>query len=93
MDKEILAFYVENGFSTYSIAKKINKSQTTVNYWLKKYNLKTKNNSFKNGYHKSNKVDIQNQVCFICGNTLTIKNAYLRKDRNVYFLKCKNVFQ
>jgi transposase len=92
MDRDLLVSYVEQGLSIYTIGKKFNKAPTTVKYWLSKYNLKTKNKSFKDGYHHSNpkKVDIQNQFCSICNDKLTSENAYFRKNRKIYCPKCKN---
>ncbi len=63
MDKEKLIELIELGFTQNEIGKHINKSQTTVGYWLRKYDLKTKNfrigdpkfyesESFKNKKHK-----------------------------------------
>lgn len=42
MDKEILIKYCNNGLSTYKIAKLLGIGQTSVRYWLKKYNLSTR---------------------------------------------------
>jgi len=42
MDKNKLIEYCDLGLSSYSIANKENISQTSVRYWLNKYNLKTK---------------------------------------------------
>lgn len=39
--KEILESLISEGLSTYQIGKKLSKSQTTIRYHLKKYNLKT----------------------------------------------------
>lgn len=41
VNKEVLELDVNSGFSSYEIAKKYNKSQTTIRYWLKKFCLKT----------------------------------------------------
>lgn len=41
MNLEILQQLIGENKSTYQIAKSTNKSQTTVRYWLNKYNLKT----------------------------------------------------
>ena len=41
MDKEILQELCLKGLSTHKISKELKKGQTTVRYWLKKYNLKT----------------------------------------------------
>lgn len=41
MDKMLLESYVSNGFSIRRIAKIVEKSPTTVKYWLYKHGLKT----------------------------------------------------
>lgn len=41
MNNNELQLDVQNGFSSYELARKYNKSQTTIRYWLKKYGLKT----------------------------------------------------
>ena len=41
MDKEILKKQIKKGYSSYKISESLNKSQTTIRYWLKKHNLKT----------------------------------------------------
>ena len=41
MDKELLESLIEQHLSTYEIALKTEKSQTSIRYWLKKYDLKT----------------------------------------------------
>jgi hypothetical protein len=42
MDKKILEIYIEQGMSTYQIAKEENCGQTNVRHWLNKYDLSTK---------------------------------------------------
>lgn len=42
MRKEHLEELVKKGLSQREIGEKLNKSQTTIRYWLKKYNLSTK---------------------------------------------------
>jgi hypothetical protein len=90
MDKDLLVSYVEQGLSIYTIGKKFNKAPTTIRYWLKKYELKTKNKSFKDGYHISNKLDKDNQFCSCCKIKLNASNAYFRKNKQIYHPKCKN---
>lgn len=41
MDKKLLEQYITNGISSYKIAELEGKSQTSIRYWLKKYNLET----------------------------------------------------
>jgi hypothetical protein len=89
MDKDVLASYTEAGLSTYKIATIENKAPSTIRYWLNKYNLKTKNKSFKNGYFTKNKVDINNQFCSSCNIQLNSVNGYFRKDRGIYYPECK----
>lgn len=50
MDKERLQQYIEDGKSSYRIAKAEGVSPSTIKYWLKKHNLKTKLNSNYNNY-------------------------------------------
>ncbi len=42
MDSKELLILVENGLSQNEIAEKLNRSQTNVRYWLKKFNIRTK---------------------------------------------------
>lgn len=50
MNAETLKNDVDFGLSQYQLASKYNISQTTVRYWLKKFNLKTRNARFGDGY-------------------------------------------
>ena len=47
MNKEELVGMINDGMSSREIAKKINKSQTSVNYWIKKFNLRTNPSFYK----------------------------------------------
>lgn len=89
MDRYQLEFLVEQGKSTYEISKIFNKGQTTIRHWLKKYGIKTKNKSFKDGYLKNADFSKDNQSCTRCGIKLTDINAYFRKDKNLYHSHCK----
>lgn len=44
MKKKLLKDYCDQGLSAYDIARRENKSQTTIVYWLKKHELKTNPN-------------------------------------------------
>lgn len=46
MDKDELIELINNGFSRSKIAQHFSKKPTTINYWLKKYNLKTNPSRF-----------------------------------------------
>lgn len=61
MDKEKLIEHIEDGKSTYEIAKAMNCGQTNVRHWLRKYGLNTKNKIFKNNDGRNGR----NCVC--CG--------------------------
>jgi transposase-like protein len=90
MDKDFLVSCIEQGLSVYKIAKKFGKSPTTIQYWLKKYGLKTKYKSFKNGYHGERK-GIDEYFCTSCGIQITKENGYKRteKDRYGFVTECK----
>ena len=62
MDITKLIKYIEDGLSTYDIAKFENLGQTTIRYWLNKYNLKTKQ------YDKN-----KERICSICGRVFKYK--------------------
>lgn len=46
MTKEQLEIYITQDLSSYQISKLTNKSQTTIRYWLKKFDLKTNFQAF-----------------------------------------------
>lgn len=89
MDRELLASLVEQGLSIRKLSLKFNKGQTTIRYWLKKYNLKTTNKSFKDGYNYPKRVNKESQYCCECNIQLTPENAYDRKTTNIYHSLCK----
>ena len=67
MEKQVLEKLISENKSTYDISKDLNKSQTTIRYWLDKYELKT---------HKGicNKKIIYKK-CITCDEDL-IRNSY-----------------
>jgi 5-methylcytosine-specific restriction endonuclease McrA len=65
MNKEDLILDIESGLSSYKLSAKYNKSQTSIRYWLKKYNLKT--------IHL-NTTKIKS-ICVHCGSSCIHKNA------------------
>lgn len=89
MDKDLLVSCVDQGMSLNQLAKKFGKGQTTVRYWLKKYNLKTHNKAFGDGYSYSKRVSKDNQYCCSCKVKLTPENAYNRKTKGIYSSLCK----
>lgn len=90
MDKILLENLVNQGMSLNELKGILNKGQTTIRYWLKKYNLKTKHNSFKDGYNSFKKVDKENQYCSGCQIKLNDNNSYYRKTKDIYHSQCKN---
>ena len=64
------------------ISNKYGVSQTTIRYWLKKFNLKTKNKSFKDGY-TGNKYDYSliERKCSKCEVVKSVDEYYKRSDR------------
>ena len=53
MEKSHLIDLINDELSIAAIAEKTNFSKTNVRYWLKKHNLKTKNNKYNRKYKKS----------------------------------------
>lgn len=76
---------VGKGMSTYDIAKASGKGQTTVRYWLKKYELKTK--SIYLYEHKDKR------HCPRCNKLMSLDNFYPRRGvagGSVYCKRCTN---
>lgn len=92
MNRDLLESLVEQGMSTRELALYFNKGQTTIRYWLKKLDLKTKNKSFKQGYNYPKRVDKDNQYCCTCSIKLNPENSYDRKSRNTYASYCKSCY-
>lgn len=90
MDKDLLESYVEQGMSLSQLTKIYDKGQTTIRYWLKKYNLKTKYKSFKDGYSSGKKVNKDNQHCSNCKVKLNSENSYYRKSKDIFSSLCKS---
>lgn len=63
MEKDVLINLIDKGMSTYAIAKGVGVGQTSVRYWLKKYNLST---VYK--YHGRRKETV---YCINCGDEIT----------------------
>lgn len=88
MDKQTLVDYINLSYSTYQIATLINKSQTTVRFWLKKYNIKTNRSSLKTRLQ----LNITPSVfcCSKCKITKDISNFYQRKNKLSFYPYCKS---
>jgi hypothetical protein len=92
MDYSTLKSFVDSKMSIREISKITNKGSTTIRYWLKKYDLKTENKSFKEGYvlNPILKVDgrpVQN--CSKCSILLTEETGYWRSSKKIWQANCK----
>ena len=82
MKKEDLENLVLEGLSIKDISEKTGKSKTTVRYWLKKLNLKTKRAASK---------ESENKYCPRCKETKNREQFYQRRGKeggSVYCKKC-----
>jgi predicted HNH restriction endonuclease len=82
MKKEILVELVNDGLSTYKISDKLNKSQTSVRYWLKKYNLST--------IIKPSKNSDEQKFCSRCGEIKNRDEFYKRRGKEGDSVYCKS---
>jgi transposase len=89
MDKKVLEKLISQGKSTHQIASEVDKGQTTVRYWLNKYDLKTsptrvrglgKNNQHPEGVRRW--ADAKENPCACCGELTYNRNTYCN-------MKCK----
>jgi hypothetical protein len=74
MDKETLIKHIESGLSTYKIAKLVNTSNSTIRYWLRKYELKTKRSENKD-------VEVTEKTCPMCSKTKPLDEFYDRRNK------------
>lgn len=77
MNCKDLKLYISKGLSTRQIAKELNCSQSTVKYWLNKFNLKTDPNYFKK-IPKAKQI----KLCVYCGNDFPHKGIYCSKCKS-----------
>ena len=93
MDKEILKKQIKKGNSSHKIAESLGKSQTTVRYWLKKYNLNTIQ-SFEKPHlcedcgesDPNNFYPRQKQKCKKCHNQRTAKDGKNKRIKAIKLL-------
>lgn len=84
MEKIILEELVNQKLSTYEIANHLHLGTTTIRYWLKKYNLKSRYNEIHNGIYKK---------CPSCKEIKEKKYFYSRRNKtggSVYCIPCSN---
>lgn len=85
MKKIIIKELIDQGQSQREIANKLKISQTTVRYYLKKYELKTQKNLYN--------IIISNdrRICIKCLKNLSINNFYSKSNRiNKFHHICKD---
>lgn len=87
MIKEKLQDYISKNYSSYDIARAENKGQTTIRYWLKKYNLFTKGN-------KRDTKTVNGDTHIKCGNCnkFYLKSNFYKKTKNLFYSYCKDCF-
>jgi hypothetical protein len=82
MNESILKDLSSQGLSTYKIAEKMNCAQTTIRYWLKKFNLTT---AEKSSTCKNCQTELQGSRRLYC--STTCKNTLSNQKFNSY--KCQ----
>jgi hypothetical protein len=96
MNKQDLEKLVNLNYSTYQIAKEFKCGQTSIRYWLKKFELKTNHKSIKDGEYPDRKKTIsENGIvytnCPVCKEKIELnkKNFYIKNDGR-YHSWCKS---
>ena len=85
MKKNILVELISNNHSHRTMASELNCSQSTIRYWLNKYNLKTNNEK-----HNKNTKPIKGFYhCNRCESNKPASDFYFRKNRNTVTSYCK----
>ena len=88
MDKSTLETYISQGLSLGQISKATNKSKTSIRHWLKKFDLKTVNKSFKEQPRTRSIVlinGIQFKTCPKCKESKTLNdNFYTSKNGDIH---------
>lgn len=86
MEKEKLEQLIKDGLSSHQIADKLKKSQTTIRYWLKKFDLKTNHLSL-------NQKEITDygdcRFCPKCKETKPLPEFYNRRNKEGSSVYCK----
>jgi len=97
MDKEKLVQLVSKGYSTWSMSRELGVGQTTIRYWLKKYDIRTLNNGkalrHKCSCGETNPVKFygnKRRICGKCHNQQNIKRGHEKRLKAIRHLggKC-----
>jgi DNA-directed RNA polymerase subunit RPC12/RpoP len=89
MEKHILEKYINQNLSLNQIGKKTGKSLTTIRYWAKRHNLKSKFKSFHNNPTEYGEF----RFCNRCQKQVPTKDFYSRRRKpnsSVYCKTCSN---
>ena len=91
MEKEILQNLISSGLSLNKISKEVNKSLTSIRYWVKKYDLISQHKTFKEqikkeiGHHR---------YCPSCEKQCNIEDFYQKRgvpNSSTYCKKCTSI--
>ena len=100
MEIAILERLINNRFTQRQISKQLNLSQTTIRYWLKKYNLKTKRGPkgklpkdyIKPRHCKCGEIDPtkfygnKSQICARCHNRDNLERGHKNRSKSIEIL-------
>lgn len=88
MDKMKLERYIAQGLSSHKIAELENKSQTSIKYWLTKYELKTLTAKLRANFANGERRDLYNtkesKICRKCNIEKSITSFYRVKKKTSY---------
>jgi len=82
MEKEILIRLINEGKSQREIAKELSLSQSGIRHWLRKYDLKSKNEKY------NKRTGCVNKYCILCGNEMK-NNISNRTKCNTCFTRIR----
>lgn len=91
MEKDVLQNFINNGLSLNKISKELNKSLTTIRYWVKKYGLTSQHKTFKQQIKK----EIGDyRYCPKCKENCNINEFYKKRgvpNSSTYCKKCTTI--
>lgn len=86
MNKEFLIELVDKGFSVREMIPYTEKSYSTIRYWLKEFNLKTKRTELK-------RIDGNKKLCIACELEKNLEYFYKSGNKlQTYCKKCSNLY-